>query len=301
MLGRKTLKSERARMQRVDTYFRRTAQTFLILYMAFVFGVWFTHRPSFFLTTIIIEGTHALPAPEMHRVAEQALHTHLLFLINRNNKFLYPSHEVLTNLKTLYPRIANITLGFDNSHEARIVVTEYAPAMLYCTSLDSFIQTSAPSHVNASSTSGEENMGEKSPATLSDCYFADERGYVFASAPEYAGFPFVAIVAPKENGEKGRVPIGTFALDIEKYKSIQSFIAALETLGFKTHAVELLAEHDVRIKTDKPWDILWTTTKDPLESTKNLKLVLASFDGSKKQEGELNVVDLRFGNKIFYK
>ena len=76
---------------------------------------------------------------------------------------------------------------------------------------------------------------------------------------------------------------------------------ALTEKGFTTHAVELLTDNDVRIKTDKEWDILWTTTKDSAESVMNMQLVLESIKKDSKGEQKISMIDLRFGNKIFYK
>ncbi len=301
MLGRKTLKSERARMERIDARFQAIAQILLVLYALFVLASWLSYRPVFALTNVKVSGAHAISNSEVQSIAESALHTRLLYRVDRNNMLLYPTTAVLSEIKSKYPRIKDAQLKFDDRHKLTISVEEYLPAMLYCMGFENFKESVAPKKEEVASTTESSEPSTDESQSLSTCYFADERGYVFATAPNYAGYPFIAIVASSTLLTKGTSPVGTFALDAETFHNIERFISELNTIGYTTHAVELLKEHDIRIKTDKPWDILWTTTKDPAESIKNLGLVLESIKKDKKAEGEMTVIDLRFGNKIFYR
>lgn len=301
MLGRKTLKSERARMERIDARFQAIAQILLVLYALFVLASWLSYRPLFALTSIDIGGTHAISNLEVQNIAEHALHTRVLYRIDRNNMLLYPSSAVLEQIKAKYPRVKDAQLQFDGRHKIVISVEEYLPALLYCMGFENFKESTHMKNLTDATTTEPIESTTTDSQSLSTCYFADEQGYVFASAPNYAGYPFIAIVASSTSHMKAISPVGTYALDAETFHNIQGFISQLNTIGFTTHAVELLAEHDIRIKTDRPWDILWTTTKDPTESIKNLGLVLDSITKDKKAEGEITVIDLRFGNKIFYR
>jgi hypothetical protein len=63
----------------------------------------------------------------------------------------------------------------------------------------------------------------------------------------------------------------------------------------------MLGGNDFRVSTGHAWDILWTSVKDPQVSVDNLALMLRSLEQDPSKEADLRVVDLRFGNKIFYK
>ena len=301
MLGRKTLKSERARMERIDSRFQAIAQIILILYALFVLASWLSYRPVFALTSVQVTGTHAISNIEVQNIAESALHTRILYRIDRNNMLLYPTTAVLAQIKHKYPRIKDAQLRFDDRHKIIVNVEEYLPAMLYCMGFENFKESAQPKNDNDASITESAVPQDSDSQSLSTCYFADDHGYIFATAPNYAGYPFIAIVASSTLATSDISPVGRFALDAETFHNIERFIAELNTIGFTTHAVELLSGQDVRIKTDRPWDILWATTKDPAESIKNLGLVLESIKKDKKAEGEMTVIDLRFGNKIFYK
>lgn len=290
-------------MERIDARFQAVAQIILVLYMLFVLASWLSYRPVFALTIVNVTGTHAISNSEVQKIAESALHTRVLGRIDRNNTLLYPTNAVLMKIKDKYPRIKDAQLKFDDRHKISITVEEYLPAMLYCMGFENFNNSVALKAKNENDASSTESVTSKDPQlqNLSTCYFADDRGYIFASAPNYAGFPFIAFVASSTAHAEGASPVGTYALDAETFHNIERFTADLNAIGFTTHAVELLAEHDIRIKTDKSWDILWTTTKDPVESIKNLGLVLESIKKDKNAEGQMTVIDLRFGNKIFYR
>ena len=300
MLGRKTLKSERARMERIDARFQAMAQILLVLYAIFVLVSWLSYRPVFALTSVSVSGTHAIANSEVQKIAESALQTRLLYRIDRNNMLLYPTSKVLAQIKATYGRVKDVHLVFDNRHKISIVVEEYQPAMLYCLGFEHFKESTHVESGTDATTTEPIKPAVTDSQNLSTCYFADERGYIFSSAPNYAGYPFMAVVASSTLHTGTASPVGTYALDPETFHNIEGFITQLNTIGFTAHVVELLAEHDIRIKTDRSWDILWTTTKDKAESIKNLGLVLDSIKNDKKTEGKMSVIDLRFGNKIFF-
>lgn len=280
-------------MERIDRVFEKIAQTMLVLYMIFVFLSWLSYRPAFALTTIDVDGTHAVSKDEVSAIAEKALHSRILYRIDRNNTILYPKEAVLGEIKDKYPRIKNIDLKFNDRHKIGITIDEYTPAMLYCDGYEELKKNSGAQ---------EGTSTHVAPAPQIDtptCFFADDHGYVFAPAPNYTGYPFMAIISP--DAFSSASPLRTYALDEDTFKNIQKFITDLNATGFTTHEIHLLPEHDVRIRTDRPWDLLWSTTKDPAESVKNLSIALDSIKKDQKAEKEMSVLDLRFGNKIFYR
>ena len=176
-LRHKEQKLTRTRLRRVDKTFLRLCEAFLVLSAFFFITVWVSHRPSLYITKIEVEGAHAVDAKDVHDTAGEALRAELLGDIQRNNTYLYPSAAVEASIKLLSPRIAYTHISFPDRHTLVASVVEYSPTFLYC-------QKTLPLDASASSTEG---------VIPRDCYFADEKGYVFSAAPEYIGYPFVAI------------------------------------------------------------------------------------------------------------
>ena len=121
-------------------------------------------------------------------------------------------------------------------------------------------------------------------------------------APEYIGYPFVAIIASSSvEGMPLPSPLGTVPVGEREYKTIRTFVDQLARAGFTTHAITLLDKDDIKLSLDTPWTLLWTTTEKPEQSISNLQVLLTSMNGDRKAKGEVREIDLRFGNKIFYK
>ena len=286
-LRHKALKSEQIRLKRVDRIFLRIAELFLIVSAVFFFMVWVTHREALYITHIQVEGARATPPESIAGVTSAVLNDRLFLTVKRDNLFLYPSQSVEEKIKALSPRIAYAKISFPDPHTLLATVAEYTPTFLYC-------KKSEGGDVRASSTLSTNNP--------SDCYFADQKGYVFSAAPEYIGYPFVAIIASSSvEGMPSVSPLGTVPVDPATYKSIRAFVETLSRAGFTTHAITLIDKDDVKLTLDTPWDLLWTTTEKPEASVSNLQVLLTSMNGDKAAKNAIQEIDLRFGNKIFYK
>lgn len=285
-LRHKVLKSHQSRLRSIDKTFLHIAEVVLAVTAVVVVLTWMTHRPSLYISTIKVEGVHAVDAKSIYDIADRALAGKFLYSINRNNTYLYPASLVEAEIKALSQRIAYTKVSFPDRHTLLANIVEYTPTFLYC-------RKSEDLRRDASST---ENI------VPSDCYFADEKGYVFSHAPEYIGYPFVAIIASSSvEGMPLPSPLGTVPVDPKEYETIRSFVDRLSRAGFTTHAITLLERNDIRLSLDTSWTLLWTTTEKPEQSISNLQVLLTAMNGDKKAKGEVREIDLRFGNKIFYK
>ena len=285
-LRHKALIHERARIKRIDKIFLRIGQIFLIVSAMYLFTVWISYRPSIEITNIAVVGTHAVDAEQVYDVANAGLGQRLLFSIRQSNSYFYPRTQIEQRIKALSTRVAYANVSFSDRHTLVATVAEYTPTFLYCRKV-------LDEKDNASSTK------EVIPR---DCYYADEHGYVYASAPEYIGYPFVAIIASSTvEGMPLSSPLGSVPIDIAAYKRIRVFVDQLARIGYTTRAITLLDRDDVRLALDTPWSLLWTTTEKPELSASNLQVLLTSMNGDKKAKNEVREIDLRFGNKIFYK
>ena len=285
-LRHKKLKSPHTRLRQIDKIFLHIAEVILAVTAIIIVLVWVTDRPTFFITAINVEGARAVDSKSIYDAADRKLGGKLLYSIKRNNTYLYPAQSVESEIKAISERIAYAHVSFPDRHTLLATVVEYTPTFLYC-------RKSEDHRVDASST---ENI------VPSDCYFADENGYVFSEAPEYIGYPFVAIIASTSvEGMPLPSPLGTVPVGESEYKTIRNFVDQLARAGFTTHAITLLDKDDIKLSLDTPWTLLWTTTEKPEQSISNLQVLLTSMNGDKKAKGEVREIDLRFGNKIFYK
>lgn len=274
-------------MRKVDKTFAYIGYTIIILYAVFLLSAWISLRPSLHITALAVEGAHATSEESIKNVAVVHLDDTILFWIKRNNRLLYPVAEMERVVKSQSPRIANVKTVFDSHQSMRVIITEYTPNFLYCMRSDllPLISSSSPLAYQPK-----------------DCYFADEDGYVYAEAPEYIGYPFVAIVASStEEAVTHQSPIGTTVLTEAAYARIRMYIDDLSEVGLTTHSVTLLGGGDIRAEVGMPWVLLLATDRDPDRTIANLGVVLANLEKTPDKGKGVREIDLRFGNKIFYK
>lgn len=293
MIGRKTLKSERARGRQIDIFFERTAQVMLLSYALFAFMSWLSYRPAFHVTEVVIEGLHAVGKDDIIKVTGEALSSQFLSRVHRNNMLLYPREKIQSEISALDPRIASVYLSFDSRHNLRITVREHNVAALFCQSPDTRVFTIAIPEDTSTSLDTQVTSGDQSV----HCYYADDQGYIFAEAANWSGYPYMTFVSSSTAQS-----LRTHILPKKEYAHIQQFLASLAAIDLHPHTVTILGNNDFRINTSLPWDILWSSEKDPQKSTDNLSLVLNSLQTlDEKKKKELQSIDLRFGDKIFYK
>ncbi len=313
MIGRKTLRSERARMQRIDAFFGHLSFVLLACYAVFVIVVWVSEREYVRVERVTVVGAHAVSEAELHAATLRALDTRLLFAIRRDNALFFPTQRFLSELRSSYSRIADIGIDFPGEGELVLSLREYQPEFLYCIADDTSIARAYESSmiVASSSTSIEDENIPRDPSkdiaipvfeTESSCYLADPSGYIFAHAPTFSGTPFLSLIATATGSPSDIDPIGTSPIPLERLKVIVLFVSALRENGVFVSRVILLPEHDVEIHVSAPWSILWSTDADPLESIRNLRIALDSISRTASDTtAPPQVIDLRFGNKVFYR
>lgn len=276
--------SRRERLRRIDRVFEIILNLFLVCYFLFVFSAWLSYRPAFRISEIRIEGAQAVDALPVQNVVESELARRLLWKIDRNNIVLYPRWRMSSAIMALDSRIKGVTMTVESMKRLTVHVSEYSPAFLWCASPSNLEGTSAlPAKSVATSTTG--------------CSFADDTGHIFASAPEYSGNPFLVFVttAFEENENKRAV------LPREEFDKMNLFIRKLALLGFSPRIIRQAGPHDFTLVTNMPWVIRWSSARNPEEDARNLALVLQNLSGDNFNTDALTAIDLRFGNKVFYR
>ena len=278
-LGRKTLQSERARMRRIDRGFERLFRVVLLAYFFFVLLSWIFDRPALQIAEVRVTGTETVNAEEIQYLAAEILKKKFLWQISRNNALLYPGRAINSAVHEIDPRIAVVSVSTKGRKVLHIEVTEYVAALLWCA-------PNEDDHLSASSTKS--------------CFLADKEGYVFASAPDYSGYPFDVFRTNIAGSEEDGSAVGLYVLPREEFEKISEFRAVLSRSNIIVREVISTDVKDYKFVTGYPWNILWSSTRDAEKSVEDLNLVLSSLDGEESTT-TLEHIDLRFGNKIFYK
>lgn len=135
----------------------------------------------------------------------------------------------------------------------------------------------------------EINVSERKPYSLwcvgelmdaNECYFMDKSGLIFAKAPSFSGNVFIRYYGKKYSEEK-------------QFKEIDSFIQAIQKLDISVIAVSAKDNGDFEI-VSKTGQIFFNNKKSFDDTLANLMIIL-------KEKKNINYIDLRYGNKVYFK
>lgn len=142
-----------------------------------------------------------------------------------------------------------------------------------------------------------------------DCYFLDASGYVFAKAPAFSGDILVRLYGPLAAEADDAAPaktdtIGKYYLPASKFPAIRSMVRGVSLLSLTPSSLVRKEDGDYELLLKGGGKILFSDKEDPVRIVSNLDSALSS-DPLKKNMAEkrsaLQYIDLRFGNKVFFK
>ncbi len=135
----------------------------------------------------------------------------------------------------------------------------------------------------------EINVLERKPYALwcvgelmdtNECYFMDKSGLIISEAPKFSGDVFIRYYGKKYSEEN-------------QFKEIDSFVLAIQKLDILVIAVSSKENGDFEI-VSKTGKIFFNNKKSYDETLVNLMTIL-------KEKRNINYIDLRYGNKIYFK
>ncbi len=270
---------------------RKIARSIIGIFLGFLLVACFVFvmRMDFVkIQDVRIMGNVSMKTEDLKSALDQMISGNYLYFFPKNNILIFPKVEILSVLAKKFPRID--TLGVSIEKNILVVsMTERKPYALWCG--DSFAQSIDP------------------------CFFVDSQGFVFSQAPQlngssyfklYGATPAVQDASSTEDIlPDGNEPTPAWQFISEKeYADVQNFINDTKNLGLELSALELsdYGTYKFQIKNN---GLLMANRNMPLSDTiGNLKAGLSNdifWIKNKKNLSQLEYIDMRYGNKIFYK
>ncbi|TSC62951.1 MAG: Uncharacterized protein G01um101448_56 [Parcubacteria group bacterium Gr01-1014_48] len=227
--------------------------------------------PGLAIESVRVTGDTVVPAANVVALVESILDTKFLFIFPRKNVLVYPKEMIEYTVVREFDRVlsAAVALGSDNVLMVRIV--DRKPFATWC--------------------------GNVQVVAATDCYFVDEQGTIFASAPYFSGTAFI-----KYYGVVGTEdPVGRALLDPESFIALGRFILSLRDLGLEPQDVVLgPTGHEVYFHNGGK--IIFNAHDSYPELFNNLASVLTPiFKDTASSSRKFKYIDLRFDNRVFYK
>lgn len=264
--------------------FKRKIIFFVFLFLFFLIGLSFVFKiDKFNIETVSIQGNKVIDSEEIQKIAQKNLAGYYLFLYPKSNFLIYPRRKIEKEINFNLKRIKEISFNIKNFKTLDIEINEYEGKYLWCGLVIPILNT---------------DLDQK-------CYFLDEYGYIFDEAPYFSGdvyFKFYGDIDDKKNN-----PSGTYYLS-QKFKSIISLKNNLEKMDLKPTSFYFEDSNQVNISlSSEPFmgpRIIFKKDANYEKIAENLQAVLATDSFKEKFQKNfysLEYLDLRFGNKVFYK
>lgn len=272
-----TLREEYLKKKRNKKLLKYGIVLFLFIIILGIFA-YITHRPELNISKVELTGGVLVTQPEVETRTEEYLQGAYLWVFPVRFALWYPEGQLEKYLKESFKRIDTISIGLKNFHTLSIEITERKPYAIWC------------------GQSPEVSAGDSSPR----CYFMDSNSAIFAEAPNFSGdayFKYYGLV-DSEN------PIGQYYMSSStQFLGIASLVSSASKLSLRPQYLIAKGDGEFSLVISGGGQIYFDTTK-PIENTiSNLEALLRTSVLSTSTSHDLPVdyIDLRFGNKLFYK
>lgn len=235
---------------------------FLLGFLILVSGLVFVSRlEKLNISETNIIGNKVLDSKMIETVVKKDTQGYYLWLFPKTNFLLYPENQIRADLSNQFKIIKDVSLVINNIKTLEISLIEREAKYIWC--------------------------GDNFPAEKNQCYFMDNTGYIFDEAPYFSGnvyFKFFGkiqyfdkLISLKENMEKmGLAPILVFYKDTGDVN------------------INLSSGAEIRFKSDSNFN----KVAENLQTALSTEPLQTDF---KKKYSLLLYIDLRFGNKVYYK
>jgi cell division septal protein FtsQ len=226
------------------------------------------YRPQFRIQNISVIGAREMKPETVEAFTREYFLADSWRFFPRDGIFTYPKGALAIALIQNYPRLASAAVERENafSQELIISITERQPFGIWC-------------------------------APLGQCYAMDEGGYIFVRASESQTVPTTPYIF--RGGITATDPIGTRFIP-DHMDAMVALLVKLGSAGFAASEVSMETQEDYVIALKRGFAIKASLDRTPEELIRDLQLVLIS-DALRSREAEIEYVDLRFGNRVYYK
>lgn len=277
MRSRDILRSSRKEFlrRRIKSVALKSVFAVFILSVVLVLLSWGSRHEKFLIKNVKIEGNETVSAEEISKIVEKNISGKYLFLFPKNNVLIYSggaiSKEILNNLK----KVNSVETKIGDRKELLVKVAERKPAYVWCP---------------------QDDVGEDT-APKSQCYFLDEHGFSFSEAPRFSGPVFFEIYA----GGVSDTAVGGYPFENSLFRKLTLFKNALAEISLPATRLIQMKDGDFKFELKDGGTILINEKTDINISLRNLLSAKKALDESGKATSSLEYIDLRFGNKVFYK
>lgn len=269
MARRKIPRSPRLARLRRQKLFRRTLFCFCLVAVAGLV-LYALSRSSFFISEVSISGNSRVPTEAVAALIRRELSKKILGVIPRSHVLLYPKTVLRTRLLSEFPLLAGVTLSA-NWSSLHAEIAERTPVALWC--------------------------------ETERCFYLDEIGFIFAEAPETARREYDRL-GPASLGSSTPDALFTSPIAAAKLSQVLELLRRLEALSMNPTFARIGSGGELSVILSGGGELRFPNEGKLDETLTRLAALLTERDLIKRgRTGELQIeyIDLRYGNKIYFK
>lgn len=271
MFRRTRLKSLRLKKHRKKLLMYK----FVLFVMAVLLSIpglgWLMGFNEVTIQNIIIKGNSTVTTDKVDTIARGYLEGRYFFLFPKDSIFIYPQHSIEASVLESFKRIKEVSVSFKDFQSIVIEIKEREPDALWCD--------------NAPVQNG-----------VGNCYFLDSSGVIFAKAPVFSGNIFFRYYGDVEGD-----PVGSAFLSPDEFSILRLFVLSLYELNISPVFLSIIGQDTMELYMEEGNKIIFGRRQNLSDVLSNLESILASDEFKDKGFSEIEYLDLRFGNKAYYK
>ncbi len=241
----------------------------IFLFVCIGAGIYALLQPVFRIRRISVDGSEALPKDAITAFIREHISGSYLGILPKDHILFYPAKNLEAGIERQFPTLARVDLSRENLSAIRVAVVSREPEVIWCQS--------------------------------ERCFFMDKTGFVFAEAPETATPLYYHFI---DEQTATSTPLGTVALDPTRLGVLFGLATKIDALGQSVSELHIEKNGEVTVLLGGGAKLLFGNGASFDDALSRLEMLL-SEKGLVPRRGEtgLNVdyIDLRYGNKIYFK
>jgi len=257
-----TLKQKKKKVKKIKMYF------FIFLIVLFFLGILYLFQiPQIQITETKISGNSFVTTQEIQDKANSILHSKIAWIIPRSNIFIFPKKTLEKMIKE-NPAIIDVRVRKDLFKKITIDIVEQEKEALYCTSFD-----------------------------RTNCFYLNNEGFIYSQVTEYI-VPEQESIIYLEGDQKA---LKEYVFEKDLYVGVMSFIKSSARYGIPLSHAYVKSDAILEFQTRSGSRLLTSRYDDLQKDFSNFIALIDQKVITIDQLGQIEYVDLRFGNKVFYK
>lgn len=231
--------------------------------------IYLTHLPQFMIQAVEIRGAHDVQETVIKRYVLSVLDDGRMHLFSPRTIFAYPKITISAGLREQLPRLATVAISRPSLLSTTLIinVTERSPYALWCTGVEKSV-----------------------------CYDVDASGFVYAQTDLATTTGYVTLLGGVLKPED---PLRLYVAP-EHFTEVKDLLSGLTSAGYEAHTLSILTGNDLEVVLDNDLHVRGSFDLSADEMIANLALSM-NTDSLRAKEGTLDYIDLRFGNRVYYK